>query len=148
MGIKLTNDQLRTITEKTGQKVLNPDAYKKSHGRKPRSKFHSSSEYIDGYFFQSKAEAARYRQLLLMWNAGEIQRFHRQVAFDLGGGTTYKVDYMVVHNDGQIVYEDIKGFLTKESKRNLKQVRSRYGVIVQLLKYDYKRDTFSLMEPV
>jgi hypothetical protein len=144
MGIRLTNDQLMAAVAKTGQK-LEPERHSKF---KKRGKYNASSEYVDGYWFQSKAEAARYRQLLVMWNAGEIRHFHRQVSFDLGGGTKYSVDFMVIAHDDSIIYEDVKGALTKETKRNLKQVRSRYGVEVHLLKYDYRRDTFKLMEPV
>lgn len=145
MTIRLSNDELREITAKSGY-ALKPEDFPKHKPRGPgKSKYKAKATYVDGIWFQSRAEAARYEQLLGMVERGEIVGFHRQVIFDLGGGTKYSVDFMTIENEGAVSYEDVKGTMTKETARNLKQVHARYGVKVKLLKYDYRRGTFAEM---
>lgn len=98
-----------------------------------RSKYGAKRITVDGILFDSKREARRYALLKHMQSAGEIKRFHRQVIFDLEGGIRYVCDFMVVHNDDSIVYEDPKGFRTKEFRMKQRMVRARYGVEIVLV---------------
>jgi hypothetical protein len=59
---------------------------------------------------------------------GEVMHFHRQVIFDLPGGTTYRCDFQVFYDDGTCRYFDVKGRRTKSYIRNKKQVEALYGV--------------------
>jgi hypothetical protein len=93
-----------------------------------RSKYGATRVNVDGILFDSKREARRYERLKLLLAAGEIKRFHRQPIFDLEGGVIYRADFLVVHNDDRVVYEDAKGVATKEYRMKRRMVRARYGV--------------------
>ena len=47
------------------------------------SKYNSKKTVVDGQTFDSKKEARRYQELLLLEKAGEIQNLSRQVKFVL-----------------------------------------------------------------
>ena len=98
-------------------------------------KYNNHKVTVDGEVFDSKKEAQRYRELLLLEKAGAISGLQRQVKFILipaqreadiigprGGikkGRTiekecsYVADF-VYQEDGRVVVEDTKGFKTTE----------------------------------
>ena len=89
-----------------------------------RSKYHSRKVTVDGVTFDSRKEAHRYSELLLLERAGAIQNLQRQVKYELIpsqriDGTvverpcSYKADF-VYEKDGKTVVEDVKGMRTKE----------------------------------
>lgn len=100
-----------------------------------RSKYHSRKTTVDGIEFDSKKEANRYRELVLLERAGLIQNLQRQVKFVLipaqyepdtigkRGGVKrgkqiereccYVADFSYTDNGKQVV-EDTKGFKTKD----------------------------------
>lgn len=102
---------------------------------KKQSKYRNKKVVLDGITFDSKREAKRYRELLLLEQAGEISDIQRQVKFVLipaqrepdtvgpkGGKrkgrtiereVTYIADFVYWKN-GALVVEDVKGF-RKES---------------------------------
>ena len=98
--------------------------------KKP-TKFRNKPCRIDGFYFPSKHEAAWYERLKIMREMGEILYFHRQVMFDLPGGTTCKVDFMAIYPSGRVRYMDAKGKRLASFIRNQKQVRALYGVEVE-----------------
>lgn len=76
-----------------------------------RSKYHSQKTAYKGYVFDSKREAKRYAELLLLEQAGEIHDLQRQVVFPLipsqkidGRVAERKCDYRAdfVYYDGDL----------------------------------------------
>lgn len=103
--------------------------------RRKQSKFGNKKVVSNGITFDSKREAKRYSELLLLERAGAITELQRQVEFVLipaqrepdysgvrGGlikGKTIerKVSYVadfVYKENGRLVVEDTKGFKTKD----------------------------------
>lgn len=101
------------------------------------SKYHSKKVVVDGIQFDSKKEAARYRELSLLERAGEITDLQRQVKFKLiptqrefscevGKNGRYKkgkiverecsyiADFVYKNKSGLTVVEDTKGVKTKD----------------------------------
>jgi hypothetical protein len=97
-----------------------------------RSKYGSSKAIVGGITFHSRAEAARYTDLVRMQAAGVISDLQLQVRFPLmgvgsallrivsegypkGRVATYVADFVYVEA-GQTVIEDVKGMATPEYK--------------------------------
>lgn len=99
--------------------------------QKRRQKYNAQKTQVDGINFDSKKEATYYYTLKLRKQAGEILWFVRQVPFDLPGGITYRLDFLVVANDGSIDLIDVKGVKTKEYIIKKKQVEALYGVEIR-----------------
>lgn len=86
------------------------------------SKFNAVKTEVDGIIFDSKKEATRYKELVLLQKAGEIKRlilqpkFVLQEGFSVGGKRyreiSYVADFMYIDKDGSRVVEDTKGFRT------------------------------------
>lgn len=106
------------------------------------SKYNSKKTVVDGQKFDSKKEARRYQELLLLEKAGEIKNLSRQVKFvlipsqrDENGKVverecSYKADF-VYEEDGKTVVEDVKGFRTKEYIIKRKLMMWRYGIRIR-----------------
>ena len=89
------------------------------------SKYHSKKVTIGDEVFDSKKEAKRYQELLLLERAGEISNLQRQVKYVLipaqkdGNGkllereVSYIADFVYTEN-GKTVVEDAKGVRTKD----------------------------------
>jgi hypothetical protein len=100
-----------------------------------KSKFKNiRCQSADGKRFDSKLERDYYERLLLLWEAGEIRWFIRQVPFELEGGVVYRADFLVVTSDGDVDVVDTTGFMTQVKSNKLKQVKARYGIEVQLVR--------------
>lgn len=87
-------------------------------------KYGNKKVVVNGIKFDSKKEAARYKELCLLERAGAIQNLKTQVKFVLipsqkiNGKTVerecaYKADFVYTKND-EMVVEDTKGFKTKD----------------------------------
>ena len=86
--------------------------------RRHMSKYHAKKLRLDGYTFDSKAEAKRYKDLRLMEGNGDIfglvvhPKFVLQPAFLYMGkrirAITYTADFEYIEN-GERVVEDVKG---------------------------------------
>ena len=100
----------------------------------PVRKYRNTPTETDGKRFDSKLEARRYQALTLLWKAGEVKWFLRQVPFDLPGGRKYRADFLIVWSDNRITVEDTKGIDTAMSKLKRDQVRDLYGVDVELVR--------------
>lgn len=85
-------------------------------------KFHSKKVVIDGHKFDSKREAERYRELMLLQSAGKIAGLTLQVPFVLAHGVRlfgetrkrpairYLADFVYTDTElCSIVVEDVKG---------------------------------------
>lgn len=106
------------------------------------SKYNSKKTVIDGQVFDSKKEANRYQELLLLEKAGMIKNLSRQVKFvlipsqrDENGKLierecSYKADFM--YEEGiKTVVEDVKGYRTKEYIIKRKLLLYQYGIRIR-----------------
>ena len=119
------------------------------------NKYHAQKCIIDGIQFDSRKEAYRYQELLLLQRAGAIQDLQRQVKYILvpaqyetyarygkkgnriKDGTklaerecSYIADF-VYHFDGKLVVEDAKGFRTKEYAIKRKLMLYVHGIRIK-----------------
>lgn len=94
-------------------------------------KYHNTKVFVNGIKFDSKLEAGRYRELLLLEQAGQIRNLRRQVEFELqpsfkkNGKTIRKISYIadfVYEEAGQTIVEDAKGFADIQSYRIKKKL--------------------------
>lgn len=104
-----------------------------------RNKYYAKKCVLDGIEFDSKKEAHRYAELLLLQRAKEISGLQRQVKFvlipvqyemyerygkngkELAPGKrllekecAYIADFVYTNKDGKLVVEDTKGVKTKD----------------------------------
>lgn len=106
------------------------------------SKYNSKKTVVDGQKFDSKKEARRYQELLLLEKAGEIENLCRQVKFvlipsqrDENGKVverecSYKADF--TYEEGiKTVVEDVKGYKTKEYIIKRKLMLWQYGIRIR-----------------
>ena len=77
------------------------------------SKYNAQKVFADGIWFDSKAETARYGDLLLLQRAGEISglQVHHKLTFETK--VTWKIDFVYTER-GITVYEDVKGKQTAD----------------------------------
>jgi hypothetical protein len=89
---------------------------------------------VDGIRFDSKKEAARWGELLLMRSAGLIADLERQVRFDLDVNGVrvcrYVADFTYVEGDC-VVVEDCKGFRTPEYKLKRRLLLAIHGIEIR-----------------
>lgn len=103
-----------------------------------KHKYNAKPTYLDGYHFDSKAEADRYKELLLAQNAGVIsdlkvhQNFVLQPAFRDNTGKSqrqiiYEADF-VYREAGKekVTVEDLKGYETPVFKLKRKMFLFHY----------------------
>lgn len=114
---------------------------------KRKNKYNAVKTKVDGFTFDSKAEAKRYEELKLLQMDGQISYFLCQVPFRLPGGIIYRVDFQIfgyhiamidrcglVRTTEMVTrYEDVKGVLTDVSKIKIKQVQEIYGIKINLI---------------
>lgn len=115
-----------------------------------RLKYKNVKEMVDGRSFDSRKEAARYRQLKLLHLAGEISEPECQPSFRLGTEdkpvlikskgypagrrATYRGDFRYTDlKSHDTVVEDVKGMDTPISRLKRAIVEAQYGVTIQLL---------------
>lgn len=119
-----------TITQKRAIGVSKYKAVKTTHA---------------GVTFDSKAEARRYSELLLLLRAGEIRDLRRQVVFELVPGVKLwgakrarpairiVVDFQYIEN-GVTVLEDTKGMETPMSLAKRHLMKALHGLDVRVTK--------------
>lgn len=118
-----------------------------------RNKFNAKKTWRDGHWFDSKWEADRYSELMLLQRAGEISHlFVKPDPFDLAGGyinprtgrwsepPTYQVDFSYTNKEGFDILEDAKGVRTSSSVLKRKIVESRHNVIIWFAYRDGRRE--------
>jgi hypothetical protein len=103
-----------------------------------RRKFGNKPTEVDGEKFDSKAEAERWRQLLLLLKAGRIRALERQVKYriEVNGVLicTYKADfvYEALESGAWVrVVEDVKGFANDRWPMKKKLMRAVHGVEIR-----------------
>lgn len=111
-----------------------------------RSKYHNRKVIVDGMRFDSVKEAKRWRELCLLYRAGEIGEVERQVEFVLiptqrtrtpDGKTKteravkYRADFVYLDKNGRQVVEDVKGVRTKEYIIKRKLLLFLRGIVIK-----------------
>ena len=103
-----------------------------------RAKYNAVLTEYDGIAFDSKAEATRYGELLLLQKAGEIMHLRTQPKYMLQApftdnsgakirGIIYVGDFEYVEEpDAQMVVEDVKGVETAVFKLKAKMFKRLY----------------------
>lgn len=106
-----------------------------------RPKYGNRKTEVDGMLFDSLAEAARWRQLVLLQQAGKIAGLRRQVAFQLVPSVRffgskratpalrYVADFAYVDvASGREVVEDKKGVITAAYRIKKHLMKHFYGI--------------------
>ena len=105
------------------------------------SKMHNVKDEYGGIVFQSKKEAARYKYLIMLQNAGVISDLRLQHNITITEGFTkpngervrpqvYKADFSYIEN-GERVYEDAKGMRTRTYINKKKLVYELKGIEIK-----------------
>ena len=108
-------------------------AFRRLNGR--RSKYGAKTKVQDGIKFDSRREAARYRELLLMQAANEISGLepHPKFALHVNGIQvgTYSADASYWCH-GKYCVEDCKGYARTQLYRlKRRMMQAEYGITVQ-----------------
>lgn len=82
----------------------------------------------------SRKEAKDYAMLDLGIKTGLVLRWVPQVSFLLPGGVRYRCDALVWHADGRVSVRDAKGHATQDFKNKQKQMRSTYGLEIEIVR--------------
>lgn len=109
--------------------------------KKKQSKYRNKKVLVDGIKFDSKKEARRYSELMLLEKTGEItdlklqQRYILQESFKIDGKTiraiTYIADFTYKDKNGDLVVEDEKGMKTQVYNIKRKMFAKRYGIEIK-----------------
>ena len=122
------------------------------------SKYKAKKTQYNGILFDSKKEAKRYRELLLLERAGKISALELQKVYELipaqyatsdevytkgknkgqpkrgallERAVVYKADFKYVDEDGYTVVEDTKGVKTKDYIIKRKLMLLNYGIRIR-----------------
>lgn len=98
-----------------------------------KHKYGANKTEVNGIVFDSKKEANRYKELLLLLKAGQIGMLQLQVPYELNEGGTHSLKYIAdfVYVDaftGQTVVEDAKGYRTKEYLKKKRLMLKVHGI--------------------
>lgn len=113
-----------------------PIPVKTSLKQAKKSKYRAVKTEIDGIMFDSKHEAARYQELRLLEQAGEISNLRLQVPFELiakskyGRSIKYVADFVYNDRNGLIV-EDAKGMKTPVYRLKKRMMAEKYGIKIK-----------------
>lgn len=107
------------------------------YGRRFGAKYGNTKVNVDGMPFDSKREAARWRELRLLERAGEISDLRRQVRYELvpklpgERPVDYIADFVYRDKDGNNVVEDVKGVRTPVYIIKRKLMLWRHGIRIR-----------------
>lgn len=111
--------------------------------RLPRgNKFNARTVHLDGFTFQSEAEARRYGELRLLEQAGQIHDLRVHPRFELLPrdkelalrAVHYTADFQYCEG-GRVIVEDVKGVETRDFKLRRQLFMRRYrGVEFRIVK--------------
>ena len=101
--------------------------------QKKTSKYKARRTKLDGIWFDSRAEAARYVILMQMLKRNEIRKLKLHPRFKLTDRHSYVADfsYDVIHREAvpdSHVIEDCKGFRTAVYKLKKQMMKELYGI--------------------
>ena len=96
-------------------------------------KYHNIKTVIDGIKFDSKKEAKRYQELVIMQKAGLIRDLKCQQPYAITVNTfpicKYIVDFIYYDNNAaELIIEDVKGFKTPVYKIKKKLMKACHNI--------------------
>lgn len=100
------------------------------------SKYHAKKTKVGDKTFDSKKEANRYAELVLMERAKAIADLKTQVKFPLiaksayGREIVYIADF-VYYEDGKLIVEDAKGFRTDVYRLKKRLLAEKYNIVIR-----------------
>lgn len=97
---------------------LNGHLWDEPEKKPKKSKYGNKKTEVNGILFDSKKEANRYKELLIMQKAGLIGLLEIKTVFELNPGGTHSLKYecdfeYVDSRTGERIIEDVKGMKTK-----------------------------------
>lgn len=106
------------------------------------NKYHNKKVTVDGVVFDSKKEAARYKELKTLERLKVISDLKLQVPFELVApqrradgkaerAVVYYADFTYRDSDGQFIVEDVKGVRTAEYKIKRKLMLHIHGITIR-----------------
>lgn len=100
------------------------------------SKYHSKKCKYNDIVFHSKKEMNRYKELLLLQKANEINGLSLQVPFTLIEKSEYgrKIKYIadfVYYENGEVIVEDVKGMKTDVYKLKKRLFEEKYHIRIR-----------------
>lgn len=102
----------------------------------PRAKYGAKRVQIDGIWFDSKREGARYEELKMMYKAGLIRELICHPSFEIGINGVFICDVVLdfqYRGADSFIYEDVKGKDNPLSALKRKLVEAEYGITVELV---------------
>jgi hypothetical protein len=111
----------RQLSDKPANHMSREEYQKLIKGKGKPNKYNNIKVEADNYKFDSKKEHARYEELKLLLQAGEIRGFAMQPSFVLSGKIRYRPDFIVCDNNGNVWVEDVKSAGTITAVFKLKQ---------------------------
>ncbi len=132
---KLKHEDNKATTFCMSQNVVN-------HTTKTKKapKYRNKKTIVNDISFDSKKEARRYQELILMLKSGEISDLRLQVDFTLQEAYTtpsgqrirairYRADFVYKQNN-KLIIEDVKSRITKTTSYNMKKklLHEKYGL--------------------
>ena len=112
----------------------------KGIARPKRNKYNAEPVYVDGWRLDSKREARRFQELLMLQRTGKVIRFLRQVPLHLAPAGTHqkrasimRLDFVVWWANGSITWEDSKGVKTEAWKVRAAMAEKLYNIEIKAL---------------
>ena len=96
-------------------------------------KFHAKPTTYNGLRFDSRKEANYYLLLKSLVTDGSLLFFLRQVPFDLPGNIKYRLDFMEFWTNGDIIFTEVKGYVTDSARIKLAFVRDLYKIDINIV---------------
>lgn len=130
MSLRLSDDEFAALRQRIWGILGEPPP----GSEKKANKYHAKLIGIDGYTFQSKAEAARYQELKFRLLAGEIGKLEVHPKIDIMVAGRHICDYIADFAytvDGDYIVEDVKGVRTPVYKLKRKLVEALYGIVIK-----------------
>jgi hypothetical protein len=106
---------------------------------KGRSKYGNKKTVYNGREYDSGAEAERAQELDLLIRGKVVREWIPQYPLEIKYADvkicTYYADFKVVYENGDLEYEDVKGFRTEIYKLKKKLVKAFYGIDIKEINY-------------
>jgi Protein of unknown function (DUF1064) len=115
---------VRSETDKAWRAAYPPETQPRKYRNTPTI-YKSIQGFERRYDSKKEALFAQRLDTWIKYGTGKLQCWLPQIPFPLPGGVTYRADFMVLFDDGKIVFYDVKGRDTQASKNKRKQVFGR-----------------------
>lgn len=127
MTLRVTDDEYKTLVERTGKAV----SVTTSQPVTKRNKYNARRKEVDGHVFHSSGEAKRYLELKQAVEFGLISYLQIQKKYPLVVNGVHVADYVadfVYMDDAELIIEDFKGMRTPVYEMKKKLMLALYGV--------------------